>query len=293
MCFDRRTFLNLCVLLGRFLTSDPSILQTKIIEKPLDTQNQSVLVTACLHKCAYMRTQEAAETACTLVRVRVRPRSGSERSSSLTCLEGGKALSLAGPDGGAMHYEFDKVYGVYKGCLFQPLLTLQQRPATTSCKCAYLHSNLSCPLCGSLAGRTQELCVRLTVSLHATGESADQEAVFRDLAFVVDAALAGCNGTVLTYGQTGSGKTHTLFVSVNTHLEKPPWIEDASAVHLSCAFCWPFDHLLILALTCLPPAAWLRAPWVFLVKLASCPVQSHTWARALLQAQLIRARPSG
>lgn len=102
----------MCVLLGRFLTSDPSILQTKIIEKPLDTQNQSVLVTACLHKCAYMRTQEAAETACTLVRVRVRPRSGSERSSSLTCLEGGKALSLAGPDGGAMHYEFDKVYGV-------------------------------------------------------------------------------------------------------------------------------------------------------------------------------------
>ncbi|KAJ9516783.1 hypothetical protein QJQ45_027208 [Haematococcus lacustris] len=51
----------------------------------------------------------------------------------------------------------------------------------------------------------------------AYGETATQAEVFNDLAFVVDAALAGYNGAVLAYGQTGSGKTHTLFVS-----DQPP-----------------------------------------------------------------------
>eukprot|EP00983_Pelagomonas_calceolata_P094242 1157866-Pelagomonas_calceolata.AAC.8 len=54
--------------------------------------------------------------------------------------------------------------------------------------------------------------LRLT-SMNA-GESCSQALIFKDLAFVVDATLAGYNGTVLAYGQTGSGKTHTLFVSV-------------------------------------------------------------------------------
>ncbi|KAL6764456.1 P-loop containing nucleoside triphosphate hydrolase protein [Haematococcus lacustris] len=48
----------------------------------------------------------------------------------------------------------------------------------------------------------------------AYGETATQAEVFNDLAFVVDAALAGYNGAVLAYGQTGSGKTHTLFGSM-------------------------------------------------------------------------------
>ncbi|KAF5839516.1 P-loop containing nucleoside triphosphate hydrolase protein [Dunaliella salina] len=46
------------------------------------------------------------------------------------------------------------------------------------------------------------------------GELCSQAHIFKDLAFVVDAALAGYNGTVLAYGQTGSGKTHTLFGSI-------------------------------------------------------------------------------
>jgi len=46
------------------------------------------------------------------------------------------------------------------------------------------------------------------------GESCSQALIFKDLAFVVDATLAGYNGTVLAYGQTGSGKTHTLFGSI-------------------------------------------------------------------------------
>ncbi|GFR49966.1 hypothetical protein Agub_g12104, partial [Astrephomene gubernaculifera] len=41
-------------------------------------------------------------------------------------------------------------------------------------------------------------------------EGTSQGAVFSDLTFVVEAALAGYNGTIMAYGQTGSGKTHTL-----------------------------------------------------------------------------------
>ncbi|GLC44581.1 hypothetical protein PLESTB_001321400 [Pleodorina starrii] len=42
------------------------------------------------------------------------------------------------------------------------------------------------------------------------GEASSQADVFSDLRPVVEAALAGYNGTIMAYGQTGSGKTHSL-----------------------------------------------------------------------------------
>ncbi len=43
------------------------------------------------------------------------------------------------------------------------------------------------------------------------GGNSTQSDVYESVKGIVDAIVAGYNGTIVTYGQTGSGKTHTVF----------------------------------------------------------------------------------
>ena len=43
------------------------------------------------------------------------------------------------------------------------------------------------------------------------GERSTQGEVYESVKGIVDAVVAGYNGTIVAYGQTGSGKTHTVF----------------------------------------------------------------------------------